>query len=217
MNVDKETTCHSLMAQSVLMPAERALLTGELALPKEATGLVVLIQGDNRGRPHTYNNIVAKACHRHKLATLLVDFPSFAEGHAPDIFLSKNSMEHIARWLQQNPETAALPLGFFAAGSSVSELLFASATHPNLIRVMVLSGGRPDTAIELLPLVKTPVLLIAGGRDHSGLQAHQAALGKLNKDSTLHVIPRATHSFEEQETMEEAAQLAALCFSQHLG
>lgn len=215
--MDKEIIHSPPEGRSVLIPAERAILNGKLTLPKEAVGLVVLIQCDDHNCPHTSNDAVAKACHRYRLATLLVDLPSFAEGHSPDVFLSEKSIEHIALWLQQNAETAALLQGLFVTGTSTSAALITAARCPDLVKALVLCGGRPELSMDLLPRVKAPVLLIAGGRDPSGLRAHQSVLEKLNSDSTLHVIPRALHLFEESDPMEEAAQLAALWFSRHLG
>jgi len=100
MNVDKEIIRSSSESRGVFIPAERAILNGKLTLPKEAVGLVVLIQGDDHNRPHAANDAVAKACHRYRLATLTVDLPLFAEGHSPVAVLSEKYIEHIAHWLQ---------------------------------------------------------------------------------------------------------------------
>jgi hypothetical protein len=54
------------------------------------------------------------------------------------------------------------------------------------------------------------------GNDPEGIQHCKATLEKIKPRSTLNVIPHATKSFAEPGALEDAAQLAALWFTEHL-
>jgi pimeloyl-ACP methyl ester carboxylesterase len=78
-------------------------------------------------------------------------------------------------------------------------------------------GGRPDLAGDDLPRVQAPTLLIVGGADEPVIGLNRQALGRLgSKQKELHIVPRATHLFEEPGALEEVARLAADWFARHL-
>jgi len=201
MNLKRNMIEPVLQSHPVRIPMGKIVIDGELTIPVGSKGLIVFAQGNGRSA-HEHSRAVATVFNKHGLATLLTALPAST---------------HIAYWVQQNPETVGLHLGFFAAGPDVTAALITAAQQPELIKAVVSRGGRPDLIMEFLPLVKAPVLLIAAGRDPECLGFNQHALRKLNDTSTLNVIPRASKLFEEPGAMEEAEQLAALWFSQHLG
>jgi pimeloyl-ACP methyl ester carboxylesterase len=82
---------------------------------------------------------------------------------------------------------------------------------------VVSRGGRPDLAGDYLPQVMAPVLLIVGENDPQVLELNKSALASLNTESTLEIVPNATHLFEEPGTLEAAALLAAEWFRDHCG
>lgn len=176
---------------------------GDLTLPRQGAGLVVL--SHNR-----QNSAMTGILRRHGLGILLSDFL------APDDVQAARLVEHVCDCAAQSSETAGFPLGCLATGADAAATLIAASHQPDLIRAVVVRGGKPDDALDVLPLIKAPVLLIAGGRDHGGLRSAQKAVEKLNSDSALNIIPRASAAFEETGTLEEAAQLAALWFLRHL-
>jgi len=59
------------------------------------------------------------------------------------------------------------------------------------------------------------VLLIGGENDPEVLELNRSALSRLNAESTLEIVPNATHLFEEPGTLEAAALLAAEWFCDH--
>jgi dienelactone hydrolase len=207
----------SLQNHPVCIPTGESLLNGELTLPKDTVGLVVLAQDSDHSRDEVAKRDVAKVFNKYKLATLVADGPSFQEGSVYDIVLQADRLEHVALWVQQNPDTTGLYLGYFATGPGTSAALMAAARKPEMVEAVVSRGGRPDLAMEFLPMVKSAVLLVVAGRDPECLRSNTRALQYLNSDSTLNVIPRASRFFEEPGAMEEAVQLAALWFSEHLG
>jgi pimeloyl-ACP methyl ester carboxylesterase len=64
--------------------------------------------------------------------------------------------------------------------------------------------------------VRAPTLLIVGGRDTSVLELNQRAQEALNCPSLLHVVPGATHLFEEPGALDEVARLARDWVAGHL-
>ncbi len=81
---------------------------------------------------------------------------------------------------------------------------------------MVSRGGRPDLAMEHLPRVRAPTLLIVGGNDAPVIRMNREAMGRLSAEKRLDIVPGATHLFEEPGALEEVARLAADWFAVHL-
>lgn len=195
INLTKETP-------KVLL-SEKDLAHGDLTLPKHGAGLIILSQDKQ-------NKAVTEILHKHRLGTLASDFLAL------DDFQATKLLEQVSLYTSQSPETDSLPLGYLASGTGVLAALMAASHHPELIKAIVILGGKPDEAMDFLSAIKVPVLLIAGGRDPAGLRSAQKALEKLNSHSALNVISRASAGFEETGAMEEAAQLAALWFLRYL-
>ncbi len=215
MSMKKEIQKHFLQSQPFSIPMGEDLLNVELTCPGNEAGIIVFTEETLVSRD-SCSQTIAEVFNKHDLATLLPDAPAFVEMHL-DVFKMAGRLERVALWAQRQPETANLSLGFFAIGDNAAAALVAATRHPDLIKAVVLRGGKPDQVLEYLPLVKAPVLLIAAGRDPGCLRSNRRALEKLNGNSTLNVIPHASQSFREPGVMEESAQLAALWFLQHLG
>jgi putative phosphoribosyl transferase len=75
-------------------------------------------------------------------------------------------------------------------------------------RLLVSRGGRPDLAMEYLPLVQAPTLLIIGGEDKQVISLNEAAYAQLVCHKELVIVPGATHLFEEPGALDKVAQLA---------
>jgi len=85
------------------------------------------------------------------------------------------------------------------------------------VRTIVSRGGRPDLAGPVLPAVRAPTLLIVGGNDLEVAAINREALGKLQVEKEMVIIPGATHLFEEPGALEEVSRLAANWFGKYLG
>lgn len=81
---------------------------------------------------------------------------------------------------------------------------------------MVSRGGRADLAIEKLPSVKAPTLLIVGANDQVVIDMNKRAAKYLTAKKELLIIPGADHLFEEPGTLEKAAHASAEWFTLHL-
>lgn len=208
----------------VRIPAGKVMLDGDLTLPANASGLVIFAHGSGSSRKSPRNRYVAQVLNEHHLGTLLIDLLTPEEEAIDintrhlrfDIPLLSDRLEHMILWAQENPDTKNLSIGTFGASTGAAAALIAAARRQDMVKATVSRGGRPDLAMEFLPLVKAPALLIVGGLDTDVLHLNRQALEKLNVWSTINIIPRATHLFEEPGALEEAAQLAAKWFEQYL-
>ena len=94
--------------------------------------------------------------------------------------------------------------------------VIAALSVPRCVRAVVSRGGRPDLALEALPRVQAPTLLIVGGYDPEVLALNRAAAERLTAAQELAVIPGASHLFEEPGALEEVVRLAAEWFVRYL-
>ena len=107
-----------------------------------------------------------------------------------------------------------MEIGYFGASTGAGAALVASAELPGFIHAVVSRGGRPDLAGDALPRVMAPTLAIVGGKDPGVLELNRQALARMSCVKALHVIPGASHLFEEPGTMEQVAKLARAWFTE---
>ena len=199
-------------------------LSGDLVLPDQASGIALFAHGSGSSRHSPRNRYVAGVLQRGGFATLLLDLLTAAEeevdiptGHLRfDIGLLAERLLEATDWLQREPKTRALRMGYFGASTGAGAALVASAERSALIKAVVSRGGRPDLAGAALSRVRAPTLLIVGGEDHTVIRLNQKAMAALRCEKQLSVVPGATHLFEETGTLEEAAKLARNWFEAHL-
>jgi dienelactone hydrolase len=196
-----------------------------LAMPSDARGLVAFAHGSGSSRHSSRNRYVAKMLKEYRFATLLADLLTPEEETVDmrtrhlrfDIPMLAGRLIDIGAWLQHEPQTRNLRIGWFGASTGAGAALIAAARSPHHIMAVVSRGGRPDLAGDYLPQVMAPVLLIVGENDPQVLELNKSALASLNTESTLEIVPNATHLFEEPGTLEAAALLAAEWFRDHCG
>jgi pimeloyl-ACP methyl ester carboxylesterase len=116
----------------------------------------------------------------------------------------------------RHPELSHLPIGLFGASTGAAAALIAAAVMPERIAAVVSRGGRPDMGENALDVVKAPTLLIVGSQDGVVLGLNRKALERLHCVNELHVVPGATHLFEEEGAIEEVARAAADWFVRHM-
>ncbi len=203
------------------IPADGVELEGALAIPPGATGLVLFVHGSGSSRFSPRNNFVAAELRRAGLATLLIDLLTRHEDQDYqrrfDIPLLTRRVEAVTGWLESQPQTGPLALGYFGASTGAAAALQAAAIRPRSVRAVVSRGGRPDLAgAQALAAVQCPTLLIVGGHDDAVIELNQQARELLGGHRELVIVPGATHLFEEPGTLEQVAGLAARWFGKHL-
>jgi dienelactone hydrolase len=212
------------MEQLIKIPTAEATLEGDLAVPDGARGVVLFAHGSGSSRHSPRNRYVAGVLQQAGLATLLMDLLTAEEEEAErytrhlrfDIGLLSARLSDAIDWLALEPSTRALNIGLFGASTGGAAALVAAAERPEKVRAVVSRGGRPDLAGDALSRVKAPTLLLVGSLDTVVIELNGEAMRQLRCEHKLHLVPNATHLFEEPGTLEEVAQLARDWFIQYL-
>lgn len=211
------TTPHE---HSVRVTKGKLVLEGILGLPDGSHGVVVFAHGSGSGRFSPRNNFVARHLQQNGLATLLLDLltPEEADDRRKvfDIDLLADRLLLTKAWLEGEPKTKNLRIGYFGASTGAGAALQAAAREPANIEAVVSRGGRPDLAEPYLDRVTAPTLLIVGGWDEPVIEMNQSAYELLNCEKKLIIVPGATHLFEEPGTLEQVAEQAGKWFQWYL-
>ncbi len=208
----------------VEIPVGDALLPGTIVVPGAARALIVFAHGSGSGRRSPRNMAVARVFESAGFATLLVDLLDPAEAEADEraghlrfnIELLAERVAGVTAWLASNPDTAAFDIGYFGASTGAAAALQAAATDGERVKAIVSRGGRPDLAMECLPKVRAPTLLIVGERDVPVIPLNREALDALKCEKELTIVPGASHLFEEPGTLESVERLALRWFERYL-
>ena len=196
------------------------LLQGDLQVPDEAIGCVVFVHGSGSNRHSVRNQRVARMLRAHRIGSLVFDLLSEAEevedaathSHRSDIEWLGDRVRQVTAWLGDRPEVAGLPFGYFGASDGAAVALYAAAQES--VQAIVTRGGRPDLALEALPQVTAPTLLIVGGDDRELIRLNWLAYERLAARKRVEVVPGASRLFEEAGKLDEVARLSAAWFTE---
>jgi dienelactone hydrolase len=180
-------------------------LTGFLAVPEQAKGLVVFAHGSGSSRFSRRNRFVAEILNEAGISTLLFDLLTPEEEDIDqrtrefrfDIGLKTERLIGVIDWVRKETTTASLPIGLFGASTNAAAALGAAAAHADKMAAVVSRGRRPDLALPHLAKIKAPILLIMGSEDKVVAESNQQAAKQLPVKHRLEIVPGATHLFEE--------------------
>jgi putative phosphoribosyl transferase len=206
----------------VVVTSGQVALEGDLAVPDDPAGIVVFAHGSGSSRLSPRNREVAQALVADGFATLLFDLLTTQEEQAErvtrhlrfDIALLAGRLIGALGWVSRSLRLARLPVGLFGASTGAAAALIA-ATHADVAAV-VSRGGRPDLAGDALAVVRSPTLLIVGGADGEVIELNRRAMRKMIASTSLHIVPRAGHLFEEPGALREVTQVASAFFRKYL-
>jgi dienelactone hydrolase len=206
-----------VQAMDLAVPFEDGCLDAELRQPEASRALVLFAHGSGSSRRSPRNHQVADALYAQGLASLCFEFFTPEEAawdqiHAAlrfDIDFISRRMMTVAQWARSDDTLGLLPLAFFGASTGAAAALTVAADLGPAVRAVVSRGGRPDLAIPALPRVRAATLLLVGGRDSEVLALNEQALRHLHCEKVLHVVPGATHLFEEPGALEEVSEHTA--------
>ncbi|NCD07890.1 MAG: alpha/beta hydrolase [Negativicutes bacterium] len=206
--------------KTVIIPDGKANMVGSLVIPEGAKALVLFAHGSGSSRHSPRNNYVASVIRKNGLATLLLDLLTPAEDSNYetrfDIDLLAHRLFVATKWLQAQPETCTLSIGYFGASTGAAAAIQSAAIPSAGIYAIVSRGGRPDLAMSYLDKITSPTLLIVGGKDDVVIELNKEAYDRLACIKKLEIVQGATHLFEEQGTLERVAELAEDWFAKHL-
>jgi putative phosphoribosyl transferase len=209
----------------VQIQAGRAVLSGNLTIPENATGLVLFAHGSGSSRHSPRNQFVARTLNDAGLATLLFDLltpdeeatDTYTREHRFNIGLLAERLVHATKWAKQQEQTRDLQLGYFGSSTGAAAALVAAAEILQDVGAVVSRGGRPDLAGDALPKVTAPTLLIVGGSDDIVIELNEMARDQMCCEVKLEIVSGAMHLFEEPGTLEQVATLASDWFVNHIG
>jgi putative phosphoribosyl transferase len=206
-------------SRDVSIPIDGIRLTGALATPWRAAGLVIFAHGGGSSRLSPRNRHVAAALRERGLATLLFDLL------APDEDLDETARFDIpalaARLvavtdLMMRDPSVPRPFVYFGASTGAAAALVAAARRPDEIVAVVSRGGRPDLAGGAIFEVRAPTLFIVGGADTRIIEVNGEAAARMVAPHAVAVVRGATHLFEEPGALDEVARLAGTWFLDEL-
>lgn len=210
----------NIIKKLVNIPIDSTTLEGFLAVPENAKGIVIFAHGSGSSRHSPRNNFVAEVLQKAGLATLLTDLLTKEEDldyeKRFDIKLISERTMAVCNWCKNDSILKNLNIGLFGASTGAAAALNAAAVLSEDIKAVVSRGGRPDLSLPNLHRVKTSVLLIVGSEDHEVIRLNKIAFENLISEKELVLIPNATHLFEEEGTLEQAAQKAKEWFKKYL-
>ncbi|MCG5218933.1 phosphoribosyltransferase [Streptosporangium soli] len=208
-------------AGELQVDAGEVRLPGRLVIPRQCQGVVVFVHGSGSGRHSPRNRYVASALNQAGLGTLLFDQLTPEEEddrrNVFDIGLLTERLVRVTGRLSDHSQVAGLPIGYFGASTGAAAALCAAAEPENEIAAVVSRGGRPDLAAPSLASVRAATLLIVGGHDEEVLGLNRSAQQRLRCENLLHIVPGATHLFQEPGALETVAALARDWFIGHFG
>ncbi len=211
--------------QVVSVQLDSVRLRGELVIPGNASGLVVMTSNTGSSRYSPRNHYLAHMLRQAGLATILIDLLTKEEEvldmrtqhfRCDTQFLAAR-LVGATDWLVENPITRHFKVGYFGDGAGSDAALIAAAERPSYVGAIVSRGGLVSADEVRNSYVQAPTLLIVGGNDLPVIAMNEDVLAQIpTENKQLEIIPRATHQFEEPGTTDEVARLASLWFNHYL-
>ncbi|MEM8829855.1 MAG: alpha/beta fold hydrolase [Cyanobacteria bacterium P01_G01_bin.19] len=207
--------------QEISIEMDSIELKGSLVIPDGATGIVLFAHGSGSNRFSSRNRHIAQLLQESRLATLLIDLLTNGEEkidrHTKQYRFNIGSLAerlvNSTKWLQQNPSTKNLRIGYFGSSTGSAVALIAAADYPEAVSAIVSRGGRPDLAGSAVTRVKAPTLLIVGEKDRPVDEINRQAFYRLSAKKKMVFVPNATHLFEEPGALDEVGTLASQWFN----
>ena len=208
----------------IRIPVGDVIVEGNLALFKDAQGIVVFVHGSGSSRFSSRNQYVARYFNNQKIGTLLFDLLTSKEEEIDlvtaeyrfNIDLLARRLVGVTEWLRTEPATRSFKLGYFGASTGAAAALIAAAELSGSVAAVVSRGGRPDLAGDYLARVEAPTLLLVGGWDTEVIELNRIAQSQMTNFNKLEIVLEATHLFEEPGKLEEVARLSAQWFVRYL-
>lgn len=101
-------------------------LAGHLIVPEQPTGIVVFTHGSGSSRHSPGNHVVADVLNRAGFFTLLFDLLTPEEeclrANVFDVSLLAGRLVDVSNWLAAQPETTALPIGYFEEAGAIEKV-----------------------------------------------------------------------------------------------
>lgn len=226
--MENNSSARNSQARQVQVAAGALLLVGNLSLPENARGMVLLAQGSRNLEDDSAFPDIAGVLYEAGLATLIVHLLTGDEETLDqetqyfrfNVSILHQRIMHIAEWLLWNEETQNLSIGYFGNGPTGAAALIAAAERPDLVHAIVATNARTDLAESYLARVLAPTYLIAGENDTSAVRMNLQALAqipaKIEGYNKIELIAGATGLYETPYLVQKVARLTCEWFGRHL-
>lgn len=195
---------------NVGVEAGTVTLPGTLAVPAGARGLVLFIPVDGEQHLGPLDSYVAGSLEERGIATLLIDFLLHDEGEGRpllDLEQLTERVQLVTDWLRVQPETGDLAVAYFGIGAGAASALRVAARDSTRVAAVISIGGRLDMAINSLPQVRVPTLLIVSEDDELLIGMNEAAHNLLQCKKQFVLVHGQKRAAEKPGTAEEIARL----------
>lgn len=199
-------------------------LEGTVAVPEDASGIVLFAHGIGGSRDDERDVRIALELNGVRIATVLVDLltveeqridAATAELRFDADFLGVRVIA-VADVLATEDPTSALAGGVLGSHSGAAAALIAAAARPHWVRAVASRGGRPELAGEFLRLARAPTLLMVGEYDRPILDLNRQAAQRIAGPSRVAVVRDAGHLFDEPGALAAVVDLSRDWFREHL-
>jgi len=209
---------------AVQIQADYVTLEGDLALPVDARGIVLLAHDSASSRLGPRSQLLAQEMREAGLATLQLDLLTPEEEAVDartrqlrfDIDLLATRLVAATDWVLQKPEAQGLGVGYYGSRTGAAAALAAAVARADVVRAVVSLDGRPDLAASVLGRVEAPTLLIVEGMDYQVRRLNEQALQRLDTEKALEIVSGPMDMLAESAPLEEVARLTGSWFSHYL-
>lgn len=195
-----------------------------LAMPVNATRVIVLADGERRTLQSRAFGWLATNLNEAGLGTLLLDLLTPDEAQNPETAATVlGNLATLAgrfgtatRYLTQRFKEQHLTIGYCASGAASAAALSSSLAHYFDVRLVVSLEGLPHLARHDLEDVSAATLLVAPG-DHAGMmQSNRTAFASLNCAKKLAVVSGASRLLEEERPLRAVADVTRRWFERQV-
>jgi hypothetical protein len=185
----------------ILIHTEHGPLHGQLILPPDARGLIILAHAG--ANPESHDEALGDILRQNAFATLRLDLLPYAEERFDDVH---NNVSLLAKRLvgalnmlkreMQNEALPTLPIGLCAADHASPVVIRIAAQRDHDIAAVVCRGGLIDLAGMLyLRSLESPLLVLVGEKDTTLIASNQRALKEVSCSHSLEILPGTDSAF----------------------
>lgn len=158
--------------------------------PAKAAGLIVFTPDEEFGAGKSRSREIARVFQRNRLGTLLWEAPpSRTNRNGESIALHAQQLTAMVEWVIARDLYRGLPVALFAANDGAAVSLIAAAELGHRINSIALCAGQLNGARTAFSKVKSPTLLIVGGRDTDTIEANERAARLMRCEKSLAASP----------------------------
>jgi putative phosphoribosyl transferase len=207
----------------VRVPCPRGAIHGELAIPDDAKGLVIVAHATDGGWTSSKNWPIAWKLHQSGFATLLLDLLTPVEAGLEsakgflrfEVPLLTERLEAATHWALTQKRLEGLPCAYFASDAAAAAAIEAAVDFP-AIRTIVCRAARTDLVGSAADRLKAPVLLIVGEHDRRILRWNREFMAGSRSKHRVEIIKDATHRFTQEGAHCDVARITANWLNTHL-